>query len=187
MPNPQNLTHLDVLIVSEKPDHLRTIVGVVGASPARVSACFTVRQAQVIFARQCPDLVLCDEYLSDGSYRDLLLSTRFGQNSTAFILLLHKGEWEEYLTAMRLGVLDVLRCPLHRPEVEAAVRQAFERKERQIAELSAGVPPDSAAEWPAQDALFEDLLERAAATISPRGSGSNASDHRPTAVRRDVA
>ena len=188
MPNKYSAAPLDVLIVSERPDHLRTIVAVLGSSPARVSACFTARQAQEIFARQTPDLVLCDEYLSDGSYRDLLLSARFGQNSPAFILLLHKGEWEEYLTAMRLGVVDVLRSPLQRSEVEAVVRQAFELKEKQIPELSGEFATAPAP----QDLAFEELLERAAAALGPRpatgGSAAGSTTvRRPRAARRDVA
>lgn len=192
--NHHSAAQLDVLIVSERPDHLRTIVGVVGASPARVSACFTVRQAQQIFARQTPDLVLCDEYLSDGSYRDLMLSARFGQDPPAFILLLHKGEWEEYLTAMRLGVMDVLRSPLQRSEVETVIRQAFEVKEKQIAELAPGASFEPAAGAATQDLIFEELLERAAAAITPRPAavGANASsgtavDRRSGTARRDVA
>lgn len=190
VPNQHSTTQLDVLIVSERPDHLRTIVAVLGASPARVSACFTVRQAQQIFARQTPDLVLCDEYLSDGTYRDLLLSARFGQNSPAFILLLHKGEWEEYLTAMRLGVMEVLRSPLQRSEVETVVRLSFELKEKQIEELPDDVP--AASGLSAQDLVFEELLERAAAALGPRPTTVGASSgvaavRRSGRARRDVA
>jgi DNA-binding NtrC family response regulator len=191
VPNSSNTTHLDVLVVSEKPDHLRAIITVLGASSARVSACFTVRQAQEIFTRQSLDLVFCDEYLSDGTYRDLLLSSRFGQNAASFILLLHKGEWEEYLTAMRLGAMDVLRSPLHRPDVETVIRQAFERKETQLADLTTDGSLKPSADMSVQDLAFEEMLEKAAATLNPRsstaGAASNTTDHRPGVVRRDVA
>ena len=131
-------------------------------------------------------MVFCDEYLSDGTYRDLLLSSRFGQNGADFVLLLHKGEWEEYLTAMRLGILDVLRSPLRRradgSSCPAAL--AFERKERQNAALSA----EPRNEITSQGCTFEELLERAAATLAPRsmGAAAGAADDRP-AARRGVA
>lgn len=195
MPETVSATHLDVLIISEKPDHLRALMGVLHPMSARVSACFTVRQAQEIFIRQHTDLVLCDECLPDGSYRDLLLASHFNQSAAAFVLLLHKGEWDEYLTAMRLGVFEVLRSPLHRPEVENVLHQVFEHKQKQIAAPFASAPAEPAAELTVEDAKFEEFLERAGAQSNPRGAAATAgagpsnapAGQRSSPVRRDVA
>jgi DNA-binding NtrC family response regulator len=196
------LNSLDVLIVSERPDHLRPLIRTLGSSSARVSACFTIRQAREIFSRQPVDLVFSDEYLSDGSYRDLLLSNRFGQQATSFVLLLRVGEWEEYLDAMRLGALEVLRCPLQPAEVEAAVHRAISEKEKHIAARLTAEALEAAAESSQKDALFEELLELAAASLAPQSafaaapspSASTATtkpgdprNRRPKVVRRGVA
>lgn len=171
VPNVLSAAHLDVLIVSEKPEHLRVLIHALDDQPARLSACFTIRQAQEILSRQTADLVLCDEYPPDGSYRDLLLSNRFAHKPASFVVLLHKGEWDEYLIAMRLGALDVLRSPLQRPEVELVIRRAFERKDKQIA----GPPElESRLEITPEDFLFEEFLERAAA-LNPKAAAASAS------------
>jgi DNA-binding NtrC family response regulator len=189
--NPLDVLPLDVLIVSERPDHLRPLIRVLDASSARVSACFTIRQAREIFSRQPVDLVFSDEYLSDGSYRELLLAGHFGQNQVSFVLLLRTGEWAEYLDAMRLGALDVLRCPLDAAEVEATALRAIALKEkRSAARLAAEALRTAASQLKLaqQDLLFEEFLGLAAAALAPQSSSASAStpkngEYRPTAAR----
>ena len=200
MLNSLNALPLDVLIVSERPDHLRPLIRTLAASSSKVSACFTIRQAREIFSRQPVDLVFSDEYLSDGSYRDLLLANRFGQNVTSFVLLLRTGEWEEYLDAMRLGALEVLRCPLQPSEVEATLLRAIAQKETRSAARLTAEALKAAAQSSQQDLIFEQLLELAAASLAPQSSAAAASsssatatksgdqrNRRPKAVRRGAA
>ena len=194
---PSDVMPLDVLIVSERPDHLRSLIRVLDASSARISACFTIRQAQEIFSRQSVDVVFCDEHLSDGSYRELLQASRFPQNAASFVLLLRTGAGEEYLDAiaMRLGALDVLRCPLQPADVEAAAQRTIAQKqERRAARLAAEIAKAGAGGPTQQDLLFDQLLNRAAAALNPESPSARAapavpkpSDHRPTVVRRDLA
>jgi two-component system response regulator YesN len=167
------LNSLDVLIVSERPDHLRPLIRTLGASSARVSACFTIRQAREIFSRQPVDLVFADEFLADGSYRELLHFNRFGQQAASFVLLLRSGEWEEYLDAMRLGALDVLRCPLQPAEVEATVERAIVQKERRSAARLTTEALKAAGERSQQDLLFEELLGLAAASLNPPAASAS--------------
>jgi DNA-binding NtrC family response regulator len=138
------------------------------------------------------DLVFCDEYLPDGSYRDLLISGRFGKNAGSFVLLLRVGEWEEYLTAMRLGALDVLRCPLQQTEVEAALHRALALKEQRGGGqgLADGAQDGRLS---AEDLQFQELLERAAAALNPKTSATTASSgqkvdqQRAASVRKEGA
>lgn len=191
---------LDVLIVSERPDHLRPLIRTLAASSAKVAACFTIRQAREIFSRQTVDLVFSDEYLSDGSYRDLLLGNRFGQHATSFVLLLRTGEWAEYLDAMRLGALEVLRCPLQPGEVETTVLRAIAQKETRSAARLTTEALKAGAESSQKDLLFEELLGLAAAALVPQSAAAAASsspatatksgdqrNRRPKVVRRGVA
>jgi DNA-binding NtrC family response regulator len=199
MLNSTDLSPLDVLIVSERPDHLRPLIRSLDAFSARVSACFTIRQAREIFSRQSVDLVFTDEYLSDGSYRELLLHNRFAQPVASFVLLLRVGEWEEYLDAMRLGALDVLRCPLQPADVEATLLRAIAQKEGRIAaRLVAEALQAPAGQPTQQDLLFEQLLGLAAASLAPAAAVSASSagaaapkpksgDRGPKIVRRGVA
>lgn len=198
------LNSLNVLIVSERPDHLRPLVRALDASSARISACFTIRSAREIFSQQPVDLVFTDEYLSDGSYRELLRSNHFGQQSASFVLLLHTGEWEEYLDAMRLGALEVLRCPLQSAEVEATVQRAIALKERRIAaRLTTEALKKAEGEPTQQDLLFEELLGLAAASLDSAGAPGSSTGaavgpgsspaapksgtQRPKVIRRGVA
>jgi len=191
------LNSLDVLIVSERPDHLRPLIRTLGASSARISACFTIRQAREIFSRQPVDLVFADEYLADGSYRELLHFNRFGQQAASLVLLLRTGEWEEYLDAMRLGALEVLRCPLQPAEVEATLQRAIAQKERRSAARLTAEALNAAGERSQRDLLFEELLGLAAASLNPSAasdppagaapSAPKSSHRHPKVVRRGVA
>jgi DNA-binding NtrC family response regulator len=120
---PEAQQSLDALIVSARPEHLKTLIRVLDACSARVVVAFSLRQAQGALSLQSFGLIFCDEYLSEGSYRDLL-SAHIRPNGLKLVLMLCSGDWPEYIEAMQRGAFDVLRCPLQVAEVEGVVVRA---------------------------------------------------------------
>jgi DNA-binding NtrC family response regulator len=118
-----NGSRSDVLIVSTRPEHLKTLMRVLAASSGRVVVASSSRLAKDALSRQSFGIVFCDESLSDGSYRDLL-SAHDKSSDLKLVLLLPLGDWPEYLEAMQLGAFEVLRSPLQPVEVENVLLRA---------------------------------------------------------------
>jgi DNA-binding NarL/FixJ family response regulator len=137
----------NVLIVSSRTEHLRVLIRVLDATPASagVFTAFSWRQAQHTLSRRSVAVVLCDDSLPDGSYRDVMLSVRAGQKRPNFVVLLRWGEWSERADAFELGAFDVLRYPFEAGEVERAVQLALENyAARQAAARNAKISLNSA-------------------------------------------
>jgi len=113
-----------LLVVSVRLENRRALMHILEGLPVLVFTASTVEQAQDVLSNGLIRLVFCEECLSDGSYRDLLPSLRAMQTKTPLILMLCTGEWDEYLEAMKLGVRDVIRCPLQPTDVELAMIRA---------------------------------------------------------------
>lgn len=121
---PEAQESLDALIVSARPEHLKTLVRALDGCSARVVVAFSLRQAKEALSLQSFGIIFCDEYLSEGSYRDLL-SAHIRPNGFKLVLMLRSGDWPEYIEAMRRGAFDVLRCPLQSAEVEGVLVRAI--------------------------------------------------------------
>lgn len=113
----------DVLVVSTRPEHLNTLMHVLKASWGWVVVASSLRLAKEALSLQSFGIVFCDEFLSDGSYRELL-TTHVTPNGLKLVLMLRWANWPEYLEAMRLGAFDGLRSPLQPAEVENVLLRA---------------------------------------------------------------
>jgi DNA-binding NarL/FixJ family response regulator len=116
----------DVLIVSSRPEHLKQLIRVLDAAAAtRVLAAFSWRHAEQTLSRRSVAVILCDDSLPDGSYRNLLFR-RAGPDKPNVVVLLRWGEWHEHFEALQHGAFDVLRYPFQPDEVERVVLLALE-------------------------------------------------------------
>ena len=114
----------DVLIVSARTENGRTLMRILSELQINVFTAPTVGQAREVLARHPVDMIFCEEILSDGTYRELLEFVIAESSSTAFVVTLCTGEWDEYLEAIRLGATDVLRCPLQSIDIELVLIRA---------------------------------------------------------------
>ncbi len=118
------LRRLDALVVSERMEHVKTLVRILDGLTINVYVACSVRQAQEVLSRQPLALVFCDERIPGGTYRDLLLSSETQRKLSRFVVMLQTGEWDEYLEAMRLGAFEVIRCPVQPTDVELTLIHA---------------------------------------------------------------
>ncbi len=118
------MQQLDALVVSDRMEHVKSLVRVLDSLLINVYVACTLKQAREVLARQSLALVFCDEHLSGGSYRELLQSPDARRKVSRFVVMLHTGEWDEYLEAMRLGAFEVIRCPVQPTDVEMTLIHA---------------------------------------------------------------
>jgi DNA-binding NtrC family response regulator len=109
----------DVLIVSTRPERLKTLMRALKASWGWVVVASSLRLAKEALSLQSFGIVFCEESLPDGSYRELLSTDK-----VKFVLLRRSGDSPKYLEAMQRRAFDVLRSPLQPAEVERVLRRA---------------------------------------------------------------
>jgi len=110
---------VNLLIVSGRLENKQTLVRIIAGLPVNVYTTGTLEQAQRALLERPVDLILCDENLPDGTYRDFLRAVRSEHKTTRFVVLLSSDAWEEYREAIRLvGACGVVRCPYQPTDIE---------------------------------------------------------------------
>lgn len=120
---------IDLLIVSSRLENKRTILRFLEGLPLDIYTVGNVEEAEETLEEHEIDVVVCDERVSDGTYHDVLALTMDREPKIQFILLLSTGGQEEYSEAVRLGVTDVVRPPLHPTDIELALIHALRQKQ----------------------------------------------------------
>src|SRR6266481_3442730 len=108
---------VDVLIVSSRFENKRTLLRTLEGLPVNTFSASTIFQALEYLSTHPLSIVFCEERLPDGSYRELLTSLSSSPQMNRFIVVQCTGEWEEYLEALRLGAVEVLRVPLQSTDI----------------------------------------------------------------------
>ena len=114
---------LDALIVSDRTEHVKTMVRILDGLPIKAYAACTLKQAEQVLSRQPISVIFCDERLPGGSYRRLLSARASAKRrgESCFVVTLQTGEWEEYLEALHLGAFEAIRCPIQAGDVESVL------------------------------------------------------------------
>ena len=120
---------IDLLIVSSRLENRRTLLRFLEGLPLNIYPVGNVEEAEETFEEHEIDVVVCDERVSDGTYHDVLALTMNKEPKIQFILLLSNAGQEEYSEAIRLGVTDVVRPPLHPTDIELALIHALRQKQ----------------------------------------------------------
>ena len=118
----------DVLIASADEKHCRALGKILRDLSLSVVYERSVHRAVEALSQQPIGIVFCDESLLDGSYRDLLDHKGESgalQRPFRLIVTMRTGGWDEYLEAMKSGVFDAFRHPVHPTDVEVVVRRAL--------------------------------------------------------------
>ncbi|HEY2646681.1 MAG TPA: hypothetical protein VGI34_06890 [Candidatus Acidoferrales bacterium] len=119
------LRRWDVLVACTEIKKRNALIRVLEDMSVSVFSCSTLRQSIEVLSSRKVNLVFCDESLSDGSFRDLLRANQNSIGRPRIVVIVHVGEWPEYLEALKLGVFEVISFPLHPTDVELAVIRAM--------------------------------------------------------------
>lgn len=115
---------INLLIVSSHPENKRALLNILEGLPVDVYTTGTIEQAWEALLERPVDIILCDESLPDGNYREFLCAVRSEQRMIRFVVLFSSDAWGECLEAIRLGACDVVRCPYQPTDIELVLIRA---------------------------------------------------------------
>ena len=122
-----------VLLISGNLETRRAISKVLEALFIKVVSCSTLSQARQALSLQRPNLIFCDERLSDGGYEDFLDLDHERRIASPVVVLTRTGEWEFYMEATRRGALDVIRSPWCPTDIELTIIRAAREQKQKVA------------------------------------------------------
>lgn len=89
--------------------------------------CPSIQNASPLIARPDIALTFCDDYLPDGSYRDLLNALpRVTRRAPLVVVMSGEDRDRTYREAMEQGVFDVIASPCTRQDVQWIVIRAMD-------------------------------------------------------------
>lgn len=114
-----------IVVASADLEDRRAMVNILAKQGFDPIIASSVGECRASMAQQDVGLIFCARSLSDGNYRDLLISARTGTRRTRIVLTARITDWDEYLEAMRLGAFDVISAPCRPTDVEWMILQAL--------------------------------------------------------------
>lgn len=121
----------EVLVVSSDDEVRRNLGGIVGLCELEPVLCVSVADSRSVLARYPICVVICEDMLADGNYRDLVEAVERTTADAPVIVVSHLADWSEYLNAVRAGAFDFIALPLLRTEIERAIKNALNEPARQ--------------------------------------------------------
>jgi DNA-binding NtrC family response regulator len=89
----------------------------------------SVRDALAILNRERIDVVLCEDYLEDGNFRDILGAVSRRPAKVPIIVASRLDDWGQYLEAMSAGAFEYVLLPSRQaevgPDVHIALRESL--------------------------------------------------------------
>jgi DNA-binding NtrC family response regulator len=86
------MQQIDALVVSDKMEHVQSLVRILDGLLTNVYVACTIKQALEVLGRQPLGLVFCDERISGGSYRELLSAGDARRRASRLVVMLQTGE-----------------------------------------------------------------------------------------------
>jgi len=95
----------------------------------KVDSAGSLAEARIQFAREEPELILCDLMLADGSGIDFLKEVKGVKPSLPIIMITAFTSTRSAVEALKAGAFDYIAKPFDIEELKIIVRKAFERLE----------------------------------------------------------
>jgi two-component system, NtrC family, response regulator PilR len=127
----------EVLVVSSDDEVRRDLAGIVGLWGLEPVLCATVADSRAALTRYPICVVVCEDRLADGNYRDLVEAVERTTTDAPVIVVSRLADWNEYMNAVRAGAFDYIALPPRRTEIERAIKNALNERSRQN-QLEAG-------------------------------------------------
>ena len=127
------LSDVKVLLLTPNLEVRQSILRTLDRLSVDTINCSTCQQAADLLARQEFDVIFCDEYLVDGSYRDLIHPNNYAARTPRIIVTTRTGEWDLYFKALGNGAFDIIRAPWHSTDIEMILIRALREQEHPAA------------------------------------------------------
>jgi DNA-binding NtrC family response regulator len=122
----------EVLVVSSDEYVLRRLGEIIASSAWEPVLAVAVADGKVALARHPVRVVVTEDQLSDGDYRDVVEAVKQTPSHAPIIVVSRLGAWRECLEAFIAGVFDYVRFPPYRGDLEWAIRNALNERERRV-------------------------------------------------------
>jgi DNA-binding NtrC family response regulator len=116
-----------ILIALRDPASRRIVSNLLPQQDVEPVFAATLREARAVLAHEPVAMVVCEDFLIDGSYRDLLPVAQAARGDVPVVVASRTDNPEEYLEAMKLGAFDFVAAPFTRAELDRIVHNALHR------------------------------------------------------------
>ena len=113
------------LVVSSDDDVRRKLAWVLRQCTLAPVLASTVAESQAALAGNEIVIVVCNDRLDDGKYKDIVELVVRSETKVPVIVVSRTGDWPEYLTAMCGGAFDYLAYPPIPGDLQQTIRQAL--------------------------------------------------------------
>jgi DNA-binding NtrC family response regulator len=120
----------EVLVVSSDDEVRRNLAGIIGLCGLEPVLCVTVADSRAVLSRYPICVVVCEDRLADGNYRDIVEAVERTSSDALVIVASRLADWNEYMEAVRAGAFDYVCLPPRRTEIEWAVKNALSERAR---------------------------------------------------------
>jgi DNA-binding NtrC family response regulator len=120
----------EVLVVSSDDEVRRNLAGIIGLCGLEPVLCVTVADSCAALARYPICVVVCEDRLADGNYRDLVEAVERTSSDALVIVASRLADWNEYTIAVRAGAFDYVCLPPRRTDRMGGKNALSERRGR---------------------------------------------------------
>lgn len=113
------------VVVTSDADSRYTLLGILSSCGLDAVAAETLKETRSLLARHPVSVVVCDEHLSDGSFRDVLREAARLPRKVPVIVSSRTVDWKHYLSILSAGAFDYFTYPPRRREVEYLLGNAL--------------------------------------------------------------
>lgn len=116
-----------ILIVSDDAENCVALTIILGREGWDTVCTSSVSESNRVLSVSSFDLVFCDRYLPDGSYRDVLAIITTLKYHLPLVVTCRHADWDEYLEALRHGAFELIVAPCRGTDVLWALTRADRR------------------------------------------------------------
>jgi DNA-binding NtrC family response regulator len=114
-----------ILILSGEQEHRRKLGGIISSCGWLPIRCETISDAKDLVTRYQIEVVLCDDLLPDGDFRELVRQLKRSAYEPLVVVMSRSDDWGAYLEAMIAGAYDYLYYPPYVRELKETVAAAL--------------------------------------------------------------
>ena len=123
-----------VLVVFPSDEHRISLLQAIVQAGMIPLLCESSDEAREAIKDENIQVVVCEDHLPESALRAILKQARSRMRPIPFIVTSRTGEWEEFLTALRLGAFDYLVLPPRQDEVRRVLKLALAEGSRPTTE-----------------------------------------------------
>ena len=124
-PRSSNLDNPKGLVVSSDEGVLRKFAKIMGQCGLAAFLASGVSESIRILNHEKICLVLCEDRMTDGNYKDILHAAENSRSKAPVIVFSPTGDWPDYFKAIRAGAFDYMAYPPFLGELPRVIHDAL--------------------------------------------------------------